>query len=94
MEKIESRVLDSVDVDGMIEYLCELISIPSFAGRETTAQRNVADKLRSIGLDVDSWEIDIEALRKHPSFSMPIEREEGMGVVGVLGEDDGGAASS
>lgn len=90
MDRVESRVLDSIDVDGMIEYLCELVSIPSFAGKETAAQRNVADKLRSIGLDVDSWEIDIEGLRKHPSFSMPIEREEGLGVVGVLGEDDGG----
>jgi acetylornithine deacetylase len=87
---IESRVLDSIDVDGMIEYLCELVSISSFAGRETAAQMNVADKLRSIGLDVDVWDIDFDALRSHPAFSMPIEREEGLGVVGVLGENDGG----
>ena len=90
MDRVESRVLDSIDVDGMIEYLCELVSIPSFGGRETEAQRSVAAKLRSIGLDVDVWDIDFDALRSHPAFSMPIEREEGLGVVGVLGEDRGG----
>jgi len=90
VERVESRVLDSIDVDGMIEYLCELVSIPSFGGRETDAQRSVAAKLRSIGLEVDVWDIDFDTLRSHPAFSMPIEREEGVGVVGVLGEERGG----
>ena len=49
MERVESRVLDAIDVDGMLEYLCELVSIPSFGGKETDAQRSVAAKLRSPG---------------------------------------------
>ena len=90
MEELERRVLESIDIDGMIEYLCELVSIPSFGGKETAAQRSVAAKLRSLGLEVDAWEMDLEGLRGHPSFSMPIEREGGLGVVGVMGENDGG----
>jgi acetylornithine deacetylase len=87
---VESRVLDAIDIDGMIEYLCELVSIPSFGGRETAAQMSVTAELRSIGLVVDAWDIDFEALRSHHAFCMTIEREEGMGVVGILGEEKGG----
>jgi acetylornithine deacetylase len=90
VERVERRVLDAIDIDGMIEYLCELVSIPSFGGRETAAQMSVAAELRSIGLVVDAWDIDFEALRSHPAFSTTIEREEGMGVVGILGEEKGG----
>ena len=75
MERVERRVLDAIDVDGMIEYLCELVSIPSFAGRETAAQMSVATELQNIGLIVDAWDIEFEALRSHedpfnPFFSI------------------------
>jgi acetylornithine deacetylase len=85
MKDIERRVLESIDVEGMLDYLCELISIPSFGGKESDAQRSVAAKLQSIGLEVDLWDMDFDALRSHPSFSMPIDREEGLGVVGSMG---------
>jgi acetylornithine deacetylase len=86
VERVESQVLDAIDVDGMLEYLCELVSIPSFGGKETDAQKSVAAKLRNIGLDVNVWDLDFDALRSHPAFSMSIDREEGLGVVGSLGE--------
>jgi acetylornithine deacetylase len=79
----ENRVLDAIDVDGMLEYLCELLSIPSTGGEENAAQENVAAKLEDLGLEVEKWEMDFAALRDHPSFSMAIEREEGLGVIGV-----------
>ena len=86
----ERRVLDAIDTDGMLEYLCELIAVPSVGGEESAAQEHVAAKLQDLGLQVDKWEIDIEAVREHPSFSMAIEREEGVGVVGTLeGEMNG-----
>jgi acetylornithine deacetylase len=37
-------------------------------------------------MEVDLWNIKFEDLRDHPSFSMPIERKEGLGVVGSIGE--------
>jgi acetylornithine deacetylase len=74
----------------MIDYLCELISIQSVTGEEKTAQDNIANKLSSIGMTVDRWEIDLIELSKHPDYSAEVERTEAIGVVGILGEDLGG----
>jgi len=90
VNEAELRVLESIDADTMLEYLQELISIPSHGGGESEAQRSVAAKLGELGLDVDIWELDFDSLRGHPGFSMPIEREEGLGVVGTLKGGDGG----
>ncbi len=89
MRDAERRVLDAIDVDGLVEYLCELISFPSVGGQESPAQRNVAAKMRVFGLGVETWDVDFEKLRSHPAFSMPIERKEGIGVVGSYGEGAG-----
>ena len=89
MREAEGRALGSVDVDGLLDYLCEIISVPSVGGRESAAQRSVAEKMREIGLEVDEWEIDFDSLRGHPAFSMSIERDEGIGVAGSFGGEDG-----
>ncbi len=90
MKTVEARVLDAIDIDGMIAYLCELVSIPSRGAEETPAQEHIAAKMREIGLEVDIWPLDFDALRRHPAFSYEIERTEGLGVVGVMGEEAGG----
>ena len=84
MNSIEQKVLESLDIEGMLLYLRELVSIPSYGGLESQAQLNFAKKLEDVGLEVDLWELDFEKLKKHPSFSMSIPRDEGLGVVGVL----------
>ena len=89
MRDAERRVLDAIDVDGLVKYLCELISFPSVGGQETAAQRNIAAKMRALGLGVETWDVDFEKLRGHPAFSMPIPRKEGIGVVGSYGEGAG-----
>jgi acetylornithine deacetylase len=86
----ERRVLESIDTDAMLEYMRELVSIPSHGGKESAAQRSVAAKLGELGLDVDVWELNFDTLRGHPGFSMPIQREEGLGVVGTLRGSKGG----
>ena len=88
----ERRVLESIDTDAMLEYLRELVSIPSHGGREPAAQRSVASKLGELRLDIDVWDLDFESLRGHPGFSMPIQREEGLGVVGTLQSEEGGCS--
>jgi len=90
MQTIEQRVLDAIDVEGMLAYLCELVAIPSLGGQETAAQEHVAVQMKRCGLAVDVWELDFDQLRQHPAFSIEIEREHGLGVVGVMGEDRGG----
>jgi len=90
VREIEERVLGAIDVDGMLEYLCQLIAVPSLDGEETAAQERVAAQMERCGLDVDVWELDFEELSHHPAFSVEAERQRGLGVVGVMGEDAGG----
>ena len=85
MQAIEQRILDAIDIEGMLAYLCELIAIPSLGGQETAVQESVAAKMKQIGLDVDVWELDFDQLRQHPAFGIEIEREHALGVVGVMG---------
>jgi acetylornithine deacetylase len=89
MGKVEQRVLDAIDIDGMLEYLCELIAIRSLSGEETAAQESVAAKMQEIGLEVDVWELDFDQLRQHPAYSTEVEREHALGVVGVMGGAEG-----
>ncbi len=89
MRDAEKRVLDAIDVDGLVDYLCELISVPSVGGQESAAQRNVATKMRAFGLNVETWDIEFDKLRSNPAFSMSFERKEGVDVVGSYGEGRG-----
>jgi acetylornithine deacetylase len=89
MRDAERRALDALDVEGMTKYLCELISRPSYGGSETQAQNSIAGAMRRIGLEVETWPIDIDALRSHPAFSMSIPRAEGLGVLGTYGKGGG-----
>jgi acetylornithine deacetylase len=89
-DAIEQRVLDAIDVEAMLQYLCELVAIPSLSGQETAAQEHVAHQMERCSLSVDVWDLDFARLRQHPAFSAEFERKHGLGVVGVMGEDDGG----
>lgn len=89
MKPAEKRVLEAIDFDAMYDFIEEIIATPSFGGQESKAQLIMAAKLDELGLTVDQWEIDFTELRKHPDFSMSYEREEGLGVVGTTGPDNG-----
>ena len=88
MNDTERRVLDGIDIEGMMEFIRTLVSTASYSGKETEAQRVVAAKLESLGFDVDTWVIDFDELGEHPDFSMSIPRGEGMGVAGTWGEGE------
>src|SRR5437868_8189885 len=90
MHEVERRVLDAIDADGLLAYLRELVAIRSLDGQELAVQEHVAAQMRRLRLEVDVWELDFAALRQHPAFCWEVERERGLGVVGVLGEDRGG----
>jgi acetylornithine deacetylase len=90
LNHVEQRVLDAIDVDGMLGTLGALIAIPSLDGQETPAQEAVAMEMERCGLTVDTWELDFEELRRHPAFGMEAERTQGMGVAGMLGANEGG----
>ncbi len=87
---IEQRVIDAIDVDGMLAFLAELIAIPSVANAETPAQELVASHLTALGLRTDVWEIDFDELKAHHGYTSDVERSEGLGVVGMLEGSGGG----
>ena len=87
----EAEVLNRIDRDELLGDLSALIGIESLGGAETPAQQWMAARLAGLGLEVDTWDIDFPALKKHPAFSMEVERERGLGVVGTFGGGEGPA---
>lgn len=81
----ERRVLDAIDMPGLIEALGQLIALDSSGGKETPAQLWMADLMAAVGLEVDAWELDLAALRADPSYSEELDRDRAMGVVGRMG---------
>ncbi|NIO21910.1 MAG: M20/M25/M40 family metallo-hydrolase, partial [Candidatus Aenigmarchaeota archaeon] len=62
LKEIESRESEIID------FLQDLIRIPSITGEEGKAQGFIAKKFRSMDLEVDMFEADVENLRGHPAF--------------------------
>lgn len=90
---LESRVLDAIDDAAVVADLRTLTETPSVDGTdaESDIQGWMAGRLQRLGMDVDHWRIDIEALAKDPDFpGMEVERSEAYGVVGVSDSLDGG----
>jgi len=90
LNQMESRVLNQLDIPGMLAFLGELVRIPSIGGAESPAQLHVAGWMGEEGIETDVWELDLEALSTHPAFSAEVPRDQGLGVVGIMGEDRGG----
>ena len=86
-----SRILGAIDLDGLLAALTDLVAIRSETGTsgETAAQEFVAGLMREMGLDVDTWELDFDALRAHSAYSAEFDRAEGLGVVGSMGRGEG-----
>jgi acetylornithine deacetylase len=88
----ERDVLAAIDDDRVVADLRELVRIPSVDGTaaEADVQRWCAERLAGLGLAVDHWRIDLDAVRADPDFpGSEVERDKAWGCVGVLGEGDG-----
>jgi acetylornithine deacetylase len=89
--ELEARVLDAIDEVEIVHDLTELVAIPSVDGtpEEAAAQRWCGERLASIGLRLDVWDINIEAERQQIDFpGMEVERAQALGCVAIL-DDDG-----
>jgi acetylornithine deacetylase len=88
---LERRVLAAIDHHGLLDTLCRLVAVRSLNGTpvEDEAQEFVATEMIRIGLEVDRWTLDMEAVRRHPGYSAEVERAQGLGVTGRLGSGDG-----
>ena len=82
----ERRVLDALDEAELVATLVELVRVPSVTGTdaESELQHTVARWCEQAGLEVDTWALDLEALRADPDFpGTEAARVEGYGVVGT-----------
>ena len=89
LTRAEADVLNCIDLDQLLADLAALIAFRSLGGEETPVQEWMGAQLRAMGLEVDLWPIDFAALSGHPSFTMEVPREHGLGVVGTLGQSSG-----
>jgi acetylornithine deacetylase len=69
------RLLHLIDdrQEAAIVFLQQMIAIPSVTGDEAAIQKFLAQYMTGIGLEVDMWETDWEALKKHPGYR-PVDR--------------------
>ncbi len=89
MPTVEERVLAAINMDELLAFLGEMVAFESLGGNESGIQRFLAGYMQSLGMEVDVWDLDFEALRQHPAFSTEIDRAEGLGVVGTMGNGEG-----
>src|SRR5207248_10270143 len=75
-----------------IAFLQQMIAIPSVTGDEARIQKFLADHMAKLGLTVDVWETDWEALKKHPAYRSVDRGYEGRHtIVGTVKSRVGGS---
>src|SRR3954452_24311644 len=87
LTEAETRVLDAVDEAWVVDRLSRLIAVPSVDGSdaEVEVQHVLADWLRDLDCDVDTWQIDLaEAADADDAPGQEVERTEAWGVVGTV----------
>jgi acetylornithine deacetylase len=69
-ESVDRRVVAWVEDnrEEVVSFLQTLVGIPSVTGREGRIQDFIATELQGMGLSVDKWEPDWEALKTHPAY--------------------------
>ena len=68
---LQTQIQESVDqlFDQQVEFLAELVKVPSVRGHEAPVQDLIAATLRGFGYDVDQWRLNVDEMKHHPGFS-------------------------
>ena len=95
MPSTTERVLQYVDDHAaeIVAELAELVRVPSVSGsdEENAVQHVLATRMAEIGMDVDAWQIPLDATLAEADFpGVEVERREAWGVVGRLPGRDAG----
>ena len=88
LSDVEARLVAALDEQALVEHLTALVRVPSVTGTaaESELQHVVAEEYAAWGLDVDTWALDLDALRADPCFpGTEAERVEGYGMVASTG---------
>lgn len=89
IKELEQKAIAAIDMPAFLHTLDEWVRVKSLDGEETHMQQVAAKTMEEIGLTVDTWEIDFDEVRRHPAYCEEVIREEGLGVVGVMGNGAG-----
>ena len=84
----ESALVAVLDEQAVVDHLISLVRTPSLTGsaEESELQHRAANEYATWGLDVDSWALDLDALRADERFpGTEAERVEGYGMVATTG---------
>ena len=93
----EQTALSALDEQGLIQAFQHLLRIPSVTGQEADAQRWLGQHMQQLGLRVDLWTIDVEALQRQPQYpGMEVDRShsESLGLVGTWQREETSHPSS
>ena len=71
MESLETKITDTVATlkNDMLNFISQLVQLPSLPGTEQEVQGVISRKLKSLGLEVDKFAVRLEELQVHPAFS-------------------------
>ena len=88
-----AHVIDGVDGPGLVGAVERLVAVPSMGGTdaELDAQDHISREWAALGLEVDAWDIDVDAMLAEPDFpGMEVDRTSARGVVArIPGAGDG-----
>jgi len=87
-----SDALHLVSPGELVQELQDLLAVPSVTGTaaESDAQHQMSGRLRSVGMDIDAWSIDLPATTSSPDFpGSEAPRQEAWGLVGAWGGGGG-----
>jgi acetylornithine deacetylase len=82
----EQQLLAAIDDQETLAVLSALISVPSEGGSQGEAdiQRQAADRLADLGLEVDLWPLDLDELRRAADYpGEEVARNQAWGLVGT-----------
>jgi acetylornithine deacetylase len=85
-QQLTKDILAAVDAgfERQTAFTEELIRFPSLRGQEHTAQDFVFNELKSRGLAMDRWAIDVAEIENHPGFSpVKVDYSNAINVVGT-----------
>ena len=85
-EDLMTDIFAAVDdaFDDQVVFTQNLVSYPSQRGQEHTAQEFMYEAMRSRGLAMDRWAIDVDEIRDHSGFSpVTVSYENAVNVIGT-----------
>jgi acetylornithine deacetylase len=83
---LHDRILAAVEdgFDDQVRFLADLTRMPSLRGQEASAQDAMAAAMRSRGLSVDRWKVDVDEISHLPGFSpVTVSYDDAWNVVGT-----------